>query len=96
MEGKVKYVRRSVWYQENTQDHWKSNVHPVRCTCTFAVLYNGDKVDIDEDDIRDYYNRKKINDELIEELSNELHNVWINYFEEYGDYCLDGVLSDYI
>lgn len=57
----------------------------------------GDKVNIDEDDIRDYYDRSRITDVLINELSNDLHNVWINYSEgDDEDYWLGGELSDYI
>lgn len=97
MRGKVKYVTRSIWYEENPSDHWRSDVHAVRYTNTYAVLYNGDEVDIDEDDIRDYYDRSRITRELVNELSNDLHNEWIEYYEdEDGDYCLDGELSDYI
>lgn len=97
MRGKVKYVTRSTWYVENQSDHWRSDVHPVRYTNTYAVLYNGDEVDIDEDDIRDCYDRSRITRELVSELSDDLHNVWIEYYEdEDGDYCLDGELSDYI
>lgn len=97
MRGKVKYVTRSIWYEENQSGHWRSDVHPVRYTNTYAVLYNGDEVDIDEDDIRDYYDRSRITRELVSELNDDLHNVWIEYYEdEDGDYCLDGELSDYI
>lgn len=97
MRGKVKYVTRNVWTVEVTENHWDSDLHPVRYTETYAVLYNGDEVDIDEDDIRDYYDRSRITNGLINELSNDLHNVWIDYYEdEDGDYCLDGCLSDYI
>lgn len=70
---------------------------PVRYTNTYAVLYNGDEVDIDEDDIRDYYDCSRITRELVSELSDDLHNEWIEYYEdEDGDYCLEGELSDYI
>ena len=97
MRGKVKYVTRSVWYVESQSDHWSSDVHALRCTDTYAVLYNGNNVSIDEDDIRDYYGRSKITRELVSELSNDLHNEWIEYYEdEDGDYYLDGELSDYI
>ena len=97
MRGKVKYVTRSISYEENQSDHWRSDVHAVRHTNTYAVLYNGDEVNIDEDDIRDYYDRSRITRELVSELINDLHNVWIEYYEdEDGDYCLDGELSDYI
>ena len=54
-------------------------------------------IDIDEDDIRDYYDRSRITRDLVSELSDDLHNEWIEYYEdEDGDYCLDGELSDYI
>lgn len=97
MKGKVKYVTRDVWYEESQSDHWRSDVHPVRNTNTYAVLYNGDEVDIDEDDIRDYYGCSRITRELVSELSDDLHNEWIEYYEdEDGDYSLDGELSDYI
>lgn len=97
MRGKVKYVTRSIWYKENVQTVWSSDYHAVRYTNTYAVLYNGDKVNIDEDDIRDYYDRSRITDVLINELSNDLHNVWINYSEgDDEDYWLGGELSDYI
>lgn len=97
MRGKVKYVTRSICYEENQSDHWSSDVHAVRYTNTYAVLYNGDEVDIDEDDIRDYYDRSRITRDLVSELSDDLHNEWIEYYEdEDGDYCLDGELSDYI
>ncbi|MBD5289936.1 MAG: hypothetical protein HDS26_04540 [Bacteroides sp.] len=97
MRGKVKYVTRSVWYRENESSQHSSDWHAVRYTCTYAVLYNGDEVEIDEDDIRDYYDRTNITRELISELSDELHNEWIEYYEDDdGDYCMDGELSDYI
>ena len=97
MRGKDKYVTRSVWYEECQSYHWSSDVHSVRCTNTYAVLYNGDEVDIDEDDIRDYYDCSNITRDLVSGLSYDLHNEWIEYYEdEDGDYCLDGELSDYI
>ena len=97
MRGIVKYVTRSIWYEENQSEHWSSDVHAVRYTNPYAVLYNGDEVDIDEDDIRDYYDRSRITRDLVSELSDDLHNEWIEYYEdEDGDYCLDGELSDYI
>lgn len=97
MEAKVKFVTRSVWFVENQQDHWRSDVHAVRCTNTYAVLYNGDKVNIDEDDIRDYYETRYITAGVISALSESLHNVYIDYYEdEDGDYWLNGNLEDYI
>ena len=97
MRGKIKYVTRSVWYVENRQDHWRSDVHAVRCTNTYAVLYNGDKVSIDEDGIRDFYDCSRLTQNRISELNDDLHNVWIEYEEDYdGDYWLEGDLEDYI
>ena len=97
MRGKVKYVTRNVWYIENTENHWDSELHARRCTNTYAVLYNDDNVDIDEDDIRDYYDCHNLTGNIIQQLNNDLHNEWIEYYEdEDGDYCLDGCLSDYI
>lgn len=86
MRGKVKYVTRSIWYEEASDDHWSSDNHAVRYTNTYAVLYNGDEVDIDEDDVRDYYDCSRITKGRINELSNDLHNVWIDYSEDWeGD-----------
>ncbi len=97
MRGKIKYIRRNVWYVGNQAYHWSSDFHDVRCTRTFAMLYSGDGVIIDEDDIRNYYGRSRITDGLIQELNQTLHNVWIEYYEgEGGDYYLDGEFSDYI
>lgn len=94
MRGKVKYVERNVWYRGNP---WARS-EQERCTNTCAVLYNGDSVDIDEDDIRDYYDCSNITQSRIGELNDALHNVWIEY-DEYDDdegYYLCGSLSDYI
>ena len=89
MEGKVKFVRRDVWFIENQEYR--------RCTATYAVLYNHDEVEIDEDDIRDYYETRYLTSGVISALSESLHNVYIDYYEdEDGDYCLDGCLEDYI
>ena len=51
MRGKVKYVKRSVWFVEAQESIPNHDTHAIRHTCTYAVLYNGDNVDIDEDDI---------------------------------------------
>lgn len=84
MRGKVKYVRRDVWFEEAIEDHWSSDVHPIRHTRTYAVLYNGDEVDIDEDEIRDYYDCQRLTGNIIEELNDDLHNEWIEYDDD-GD-----------
>lgn len=93
MEGKVKKVWRDVWYVEGTEDHWSSDVHPLRCTRTYALLYDDNEVDIDEDDIRDYYGCTNITRNIIESLNDDLHNEKIEYDED-GD--LIGELADYI
>ncbi|NDV65930.1 hypothetical protein [Bacteroides sp. 224] len=97
MRGKVKYVTRSVWYVGNQAYQHSSDCHDVRYTNTYAVLYNEDNVSIDEDEIRSCYNRTKITDNLISELSDDLHNVWIEYSaDDDGDYWLDDELDDLV
>lgn len=100
MKARVKRVKRSVWYEENasyTHDH---DVHAVRYTNTYAIAkWKGEKyyIDLDEDDIRNYYGRTRITRDLIEELSNDLYGEIIEFYEdEDGDYVIDGCLSDYI
>lgn len=70
----------------------------IRITNTYAVLYNGDKVCIDEDEIRECYDYERITSNLIDELSNDLHNVWIEYSEDDDDgfYWLDDDLDDLV
>lgn len=97
MEGKVKFVRRDVWFIENQEYSNDSDIYARRCTATYAVLYSHDEVEIDEDDIRDYYETRYLTAGVISALSESLHNVYIDYYEdEDGDYCLDGCLEDYI
>ena len=97
MRGKVKYVTRDVWEKEIQSNHWSSDYHTERCTNTYAVLYDGNEVEIDEDDIRDYYDCCRITGNIVNQLSDDLHNEWIEYSEDWdGDYSLDGELSDYI
>ena len=75
----------------------RSDVHPVRYANTYAMLYNGDEVFIDEDDIREHYHRTNITEKLINELNNSLHNKRIEtYSSADGSYWLKGKLSDYI
>ena len=86
MKGKVRYVKRAVWWEYNE-----------RCTNTFAVLYNGDNVCIDEDEIRECYDCSHITRSLIQELSDDLRNEWIEYSEDwYGDYWLDDNLEEIV
>lgn len=79
MRGKVKCVTRSEWQVENQQDHWRSEVYAERCTNTYAILYDGNKVNIAEDDIRAFYACSRLTKNRIKDLNDNLHNVWIKY-----------------
>ncbi|MEG2013582.1 MAG: hypothetical protein RR063_10340 [Anaerovoracaceae bacterium] len=93
----MKYVTRSVWYVGNQAYQHSSDWHDVRHSNTYAVLYNGDEVGIDEDEIRSCYNRTRITQDLITELSDDLHNVWIEYSaDDDGDYWLEGDLYNLV
>ncbi len=102
MRGKVKYVTRNVWTVEAQDSVGRHDSHGIRYTNTYAVLYpdnDGDVIEvyIDEDDIRIYYDRTNITSGLIHELSDDLHNEWIEYYvDEDGGYSLDGNLYDYL
>ena len=97
MRGKVKYVKRKEWFSEVEDSIHNHDTHAIRHTCTYAVLYSDDRVYLSEDDIRDFYGWKNLTANRISELSSDLHNVWIEYSEDWdGDYCLDGELRDYI
>lgn len=96
MRGKVKYVKREVWYKGRDVDWPSSDVHPLRITGTYAVLYNGDVVEIDEDDVREYFDCRRITGNIVASLSDEMHNVWIEYESDDDEYYLEGCLNDYI
>ena len=97
MRGKVKYEFRKVWYKVNEMFLHSHDIHAKRYTNTAAVLYNGDWVYIEENEIRDYYGRTRITRELIGKLSNDLHNKYIDYEADEDDiYWLDGDLCDYL
>lgn len=97
MRGKVKFVERNEVFIGNQEDQHRSDIHDVRFTNTYAVLYNGDYVNIDEDEIRNHYDRIRINDDLISQLSDDLHNCAINYSPDDDDeYWLDDSLDDLI
>lgn len=92
MRGKVKRVTRNVYGV-----HYGGTSYTERRTNVWAELYNGDGVEIDEDDILSYYGRQRFSGNLVQMLNGDLHNVWIDYYEDdSGFYCLDGCLSDYI
>ncbi len=92
MKGKIKNVRRDIGFIESTEDHWKSDVHPVRITRTWAETYDGNEIDIDEDEIRSHYNRKHLTKNTIERLDRDLHNRWV----EHEDGVLSERLEEYI
>ena len=100
MRAKVRKVKRSVWYEECQTDRPRHDVHAVRYTCTSAIVkFHGERyyVEIDEDDIKDYYGYSRITHNLIEQLNDDLSGEYIDFYEdEDGDYVLDGDLEDYI
>lgn len=79
MEGKVKRVVRAVGHKEGTADHWKSDVHSLRITRTYAELYNGKEVNINENQIRSVTGRKNITGKLINNINDKLHNKHIQH-----------------
>lgn len=97
MKGKVKFVTREEILQECIADHWRSDVHPLRHTLTYAVLYTGTKVFFDEEEIRAYFGGPRITTNRIQTLSELFHNKWIEYEQEpAGAYNLKGHLTDYL
>lgn len=97
MRGKVKYVTRNISYIGNMVYQHRSDVHDVRYTTTNAILYNGEEVVLDEDDIKSYYNRTRITDKLVNTISDSLHNVWVDYVtDKDGVNFLDGSIENYI
>lgn len=96
MAGKIKSIKRYVWYTESSETHWSSDVHPLRHTATKAILYDGEEVFIDEEDIRNSYGCKRITDKTINTLDKDLHNVHVNYSKgDYGKNWLNGNIKDY-
>jgi hypothetical protein len=92
MRGKVKRVTRSVYGV-----HYGGTSYTERRTSVWAELYDGTDVQIDEDDILSYYDRERFSDRLVSMLNNDLHNEWIDYYEDdSGFYWLDGSIDDYI
>ncbi len=103
--GKIRNIRWVRIEEECQSDHWRSDSHPVYESYIVADLYDSPYNRIDEDmyvditdDVLDYYDRSRITWNLVNEVRDLLHNVWINYFyDEYDDEdYLDGDLSDYL
>ena len=103
--GKVRNVRWCRIERESFDDHWRSDVHPTYESYILADLYDSPNNRIDEDmyvditdDVLEYYDRERITWNLVNEVRDALHNVWIDYY--YDDYddedYLDGSLDDYI
>ena len=92
MRGKVKKVNRNVYGV-----HYGGTSYTERRTNVWAVLYDNTGVQLDEDDILSYYGRERFSDNLVNMLSRDLHNKWIDYYEDdSGFYWLDGSIDDYI
>lgn len=103
--GKIRNVRWEQYESECTSDHWSSDRHPVYESYILADLYDSPHNRITEDmyvditqDVLDYYGRKRITWNLVNEVRDSLHNVWIYYFydEDDDEDYLDGELGDYI
>lgn len=63
----------------------------------YATLDNGKKVEIPENLIRDYYNRVRITESLIQKLKNDLNGKEIEYNDdEDGNGIINGPLDQYI
>lgn len=104
-QGKVRNVRWERIERECSSDHWSSDVHPTYESYILADLYDGDYNRISEDmyvditdDVLDYYGRQRVSWNLVNEVNDALHNVWINYYydEEDDEDYLDGDLGNYI
>ena len=95
-EKKIKSVERTDTRREMRQDHWSSDVHPVRETNTYANAYDGTKVCIDENDIRATFGWKRITDNRLDKLEGMLHNKRVDCRNVDGDYWLNGNLADYV
>ena len=97
MKSKVTSVKRSEYFSQMQQDAPRHDVHAVRHTNTFANTKCGDKVCIDENDIKSFYGRKRITPNLITLLDVVLKGVEILYeLNSDGDFSLKGSISDYI
>ena len=97
MRGKVKYIRRKVETVVNSSDYHSHDYHGIRTSSTWATLYNGDVVLLNENDILQYYGRNRFSDNLIQTLNNDLHNCYINYRDYFdGTYQINGSISNYI
>lgn len=104
-KGKVRNVRWVRIERECSCDHWRNDTHPTCESYIVADLYDSPHNRIDEDmyvditdDVLEYYDRSRITWNLVNEVRDDLHNVWIDYYyDEYDDEdYLDGELGDYI
>lgn len=96
MRAKVKFVTRRELMVEGGLTSMMYG-HAERRTCTWAVTYDDKEISIDEDEIRRVFNQKRITTQLIDKLSDSLHNVYVDYRED-GDgiLWLDGGLDKYV
>ncbi len=98
--GKIRNVR---WVR--IESHNPYSDYSSYESCIVADLYDNDNNRLSKDqyvditnDVLDYYDRERITRGLVEEVRNDLHNVWIDYYydEDEGEDYLDGSLSDFI
>lgn len=96
MKGIVINVNRSI-IERKSQGNHAPGEHGVRETCTFATLEDGKNVEIPEDLIRKKYNRKNINDNIVDKLKQDLIGKEIEFEnDEDGNGVLVRDLDAYI
>jgi len=96
-QKKIKSVERKVFYMEGNEDHYKSDVHPVRKTNTYAIADDGTWICINEEEIRSTFGWNRITDNRLNELEEMLQNKIVDCsVNEEGDYWLNGNLADYV
>lgn len=96
MEGVVKPVKRSEWYEGVANNRHTPENHSIRHTNTYATLDDGTNVCLDEKEILQSFNRRKFSDKLIKDLESKLVGRSINYKDIDGECHLDGSLSEYL
>ncbi len=96
MKGIVKHVNRTEWSTGASNIQSSSVYHNIRHTNTYAELEDGTKVDFDEKDVLQAYNRTNFSDKLVKEIELDLTGRSIDYIEVDGEYKLDGSISQYI
>ncbi len=96
MKSIVKEVFRSVWYSENSGDHWSSDAHPLRKTITYAKMEDGTCVDLPESQILSYFEKQRFTDKLLGILDKTLKGKSLSYKSTSSGNVLDGDFIDYL